>query len=669
MTEVPASFSRLFFMAILSTKINARLKDAPRLRLLLEREPAHSVFLGNLTDLVLRRPVPFTVTTSRPAPFWSDVFIDSKLPWRSFFESVLYHLGVIAVLCSLSTPRLQPQFRSSRQSSVVYYPPPNPKFPARESRRAPDRPRPPQKQPSPPAHEAALKVTPGQKHMLYTPPDIKIASRPAPKFLSASRLPLPMPPTSSSLPLSRQMQTPPSAVVAPPADVHLATTREARLSNSQVVPPAPDVSSLTASKRSAPQPGSSVIAPAPEIRSVAGSRRGVAQPNVAVVAPAPNVQIPVNFVGSMNIGRAMVVAPAPKLSLQEQRAASGRGLPSLRDATASVIAPSPSVKDAVTHGGGRDKALGSGAMQVVPPAPSLQAGNSGTARNKSLSSGTGQVVPPAPTRGDLGMGGILRPGQMPGGGVSVVGPAPSGALGGSAAGRAKTLSAGIGQVVPPAPGSGGAISSRENGHLGMSGSSQVVPPAPSPHRGLGKSGSSGRSGALSAAIQSPLPPQGQASGSTNVETNVPMDIPEALAPPAPDMPDNLPREAPEELPVRVLGLVLSLPGSSYFSNYEVLLAEKQVKEGGTQLIKLVYESLPYQRRLAEYGTNYSKVYRLRITRDDTCDESLIDMTWPEKGKSHDPMRSRRLSAADRKGLLPCYRTTADDYRRAIQSPH
>jgi hypothetical protein len=119
-------------------------------------------------------------------------------------------------------------------------------------------------------------------------------------------------------------------------------------------------------------------------------------------------------------------------------------------------------------------------------------------------------------------------------------------------------------------------------------------------------------------------------------------------------------------------MALALPNSSYFSNYEVFIAEKRLRKDQAQLIKLVYVSLPYQRRLSEYSVDNSKVYKLRVSRDKTCDESLLQMTWPENDPHPDARNSADapgLSANDRNGMLPCYRTTADDYRRAISRGH
>ena len=149
----------------------------------------------------------------------------------------------------------------------------------------------------------------------------------------------------------------------------------------------------------------------------------------------------------------------------------------------------------------------------------------------------------------------------------------------------------------------------------------------------------------------------------------------ALAPAPPPITDNprqrtaAVREPPtEEMPLRLIGLAMALPNSSYFSNYEVYIAERRLRKNLTELVKLVYVYLPYQRRLSEYGVDNSKVYKLLVSRDRTCDESLMQMTWPETDPhpdAHNAADAPGLSAADKKSTLPCYRTTADDYRKAI----
>src|SRR5215472_16752030 len=67
-------------------------------RLLIETEPAHRVFFGNLIEsIVSRRVLPSAQFAGRSA-FWSDVFVSSGLPWSRFVESFAIHLLAIAIL-------------------------------------------------------------------------------------------------------------------------------------------------------------------------------------------------------------------------------------------------------------------------------------------------------------------------------------------------------------------------------------------------------------------------------------------------------------------------------------------------------------------------------------------------------------------------------------------
>ncbi len=118
------------------------------------------------------------------------------------------------------------------------------------------------------------------------------------------------------------------------------------------------------------------------------------------------------------------------------------------------------------------------------------------------------------------------------------------------------------------------------------------------------------------------------------------------------------------LPVHVIQLALALPSTSYFSNYEAFIAEGSVNDHATQLIKLVYIFLPYQRGLTEYELKNSRTFRLRVTRDPSCDESLLSMTWPESEQTHG--QPQPVTSESSKNKLPCYRTTADDYRKALK---
>jgi len=81
-----------------SPNLSAHLKAVPRLRLLLELEPAHRVFFRNLADVILFRSTPPVATMSRPGPFWHDVFVCSGVPWRWLLGSTLSHMIVIAFM-------------------------------------------------------------------------------------------------------------------------------------------------------------------------------------------------------------------------------------------------------------------------------------------------------------------------------------------------------------------------------------------------------------------------------------------------------------------------------------------------------------------------------------------------------------------------------------------
>src|ERR1700733_11970497 len=104
-----------------------RSRPVPRLKLLIEWESRRRVFFGNLADLLLSRKVaPFPVT-SRPAPFWSDVFVPVGRPWSSFAEAMLLHLLLVVLLVwgqSKVWMVLESKIplRDTSHRSITYYP-------------------------------------------------------------------------------------------------------------------------------------------------------------------------------------------------------------------------------------------------------------------------------------------------------------------------------------------------------------------------------------------------------------------------------------------------------------------------------------------------------------------------------------------------------------------
>ena len=577
-------------------------KAAPPLSLLLELEPAHRVFFRNLADILLFRPTPSIPTTSRPAAFWPDVFVNPVVPWRRLLESLLCHTIAVAALFLLSQPWAQPEQSPRRvfhKSYVSYYTPSN-SFPALRGSQSPVRAR-TRKQLEPArqaARQAMIKVAPERAGRSITPPDIKLPGAERPNLM-ASNLVAPAMPLAATRQSQLTVPAGPTWVVAPPPDVNQATSRRSGL------------------------PQASVVAPAPEVGGVS-SRGPIATPSAVVIAPPPVVQASIRRVGDIDIGPSAVVAPAPRLPTDEQSVISGRARANLGGSVPMAVPPPPSVQRTGTLADGRASGLPGRGLQVVPPPPSVHdAGNPSGGRRASSLSGAGlQAVPPAPP--------VQEAGNSIGGG------------------RANSLSGTGLQAVPPAPSvqeAGGSIGGGRANSLSGAGLQGAQPGPP---------GQNGRN------------PDG---GGSQVAMNIP---PTAVSPVPPSVIEKRLEPASEEVSLRLIGMALALPNSSYFSNYEVFIAEKRLRKDQAQLIKLVYVSLPYQRRLSEYSVDNSKVYKLRVSRDKTCDESLLQMTWPETDPhpdSHNAADSPALSPADRNGMLPCYRTTADDYRRAISRGH
>jgi len=147
--------------------------------------------------------------------------------------------------------------------------------------------------------------------------------------------------------------------------------------------------------------------------------------------------------------------------------------------------------------------------------------------------------------------------------------------------------------------------------------------------------------------------------------------PDGPPPVVPPLPTQSAPEEIEELPVGYLGLIWAPPGTSYFSNFEVFIAKRKVSKDQLQLIKLVYEFLPYQRRLSDYDLNNlpPRIIKLRVTPDPSCNESLGQMIQPymdpNKDSAETPKVPKALSSSDLNVVLPCFRTTADDFRTAM----
>ena len=621
----------------LSHGVNADPSKGARLSFLLEPEPAHRVFIQNLTDLVLsrsRRPVttpgrtpdgtPDRTRSTPVATFCNNVFVDSRMPWRLFAQSLVGHIIVVAAILIVFPrwPASAPRQRSFfRDSYVSYYTPPN-SFPALGSHSP--RARKQSNRQAAQAHRPTIRVSPehgrseadkpGRNPALVLPPDIiasAISSKAGRLRLPAWHAPAPMMPLSATG-HSRLTPAAPTWVVAPP----------------------PDSSQTTSTQAMARRLGllqASAVAPLPELAGISPRQSSAtAESHAGVIAPPPSVPGSMRKIGDVNIGESAVVKPAPQLPMFEQSTVSPMARGTLGSPGSAIIAPPPSVQSSETFAGGRANVLPRGGLLAVPPAPSVRGGGeaAGSGRPNSWSNSL-PVVPPAPSAEGAGSAaGVGRESSWLNAGLQAVPPLPSVQGAGNAAGS-------------------GRANSLTSARLGAG--LQAMPPASSSQGGAkGEGQDADNSGA----------------GGFSTE----MGKSAAGAPASSSEADDSRDAATVEMPLRLIGPVLALPGSSYFSNYEVFIAERKLGQGRSQFVKLVYVSLPYQRRLSEYGPSYSTVYKLLVTRDRSCDESLLQMTWPETDPRPDSQHaadSPALSPKDRNGMLPCYRTTADDYRRAL----
>lgn len=131
----------------------------------------------------------------------------------------------------------------------------------------------------------------------------------------------------------------------------------------------------------------------------------------------------------------------------------------------------------------------------------------------------------------------------------------------------------------------------------------------------------------------------------------------------------------EQLRLRIVALAAAYPRSSVFSTDEVFIAEMQISHDESRLVKLIYAFLPYQPRLSEYGLDYSLVHELTALRDPSCDESLHQLLTVQKSdgsvERNDVKYSTDSPVLDVKherGILHCYRTTPEEYAKAIHDP-
>jgi len=327
---------------LIDTSRRRRPNPVAALTLVVTLPPWHRVFLRNLRDLLWIRRKPPLRLVSRPAPFWPDVFVPSRLPWTRFLQSGLGHVVVIAALWGWAQlwpqrPRImdRPVFHSS---DVIYYQAAEYLAPLNtggaQVRVA--------KKGEPEyAAQPILSVPPeadNRTQTIVAPPKLKLERDvPLPNIVAWARATIPT-----------------AAMASSPSDLKLPTLP------TSVVAPAPEIRSEL---KPTPALAESVVAPAPEL-DAAISRRAVHAPQAAIIEPPIEVENGASRrVTDINIGRAPVVAPAPQLPMGEQRASAN--ISGLENSAAAVVPPPPSVQGSGPSSDGRLIAL-----NLHPAAPS-----------------------------------------------------------------------------------------------------------------------------------------------------------------------------------------------------------------------------------------------------------------------------------------------------------
>jgi TonB family protein len=269
---------------------------------LVELDSWPRVFFGNLRDLIFRRRLSLRLD-SAPGAFWPDVFVQRRLPWRRFLESLGYHALALAALVSFSRfsllhplPQPRPAFDHTQVISyepVEYLPPVDTRRPEAARPRIAD----PEL-----SRQPIISLPPEADNRFQT-----IVAAPVVKLKRDMALP-------NIVAWSEDSPRPQLAIAPPPVVL---------------------ASGLS---RISPKVTNSVVAPPPDLR--AALRNTAPQgPQPAIIEPPPEVErSSVRTLGALNIGHAAVIAPAPQLSVSEQRAYAGTAV---AGAAAQVVPPPP----------------------------------------------------------------------------------------------------------------------------------------------------------------------------------------------------------------------------------------------------------------------------------------------------------------------------------------
>jgi hypothetical protein len=220
------------------------------LKLLVERDPASPEFRSGVqTILGLQEPAT-ELPSDDEFELWRDVFVQQKLPWGRFLQSVLLHATAIALLYTISLAWIrQRQIRDRAafdRSSLITYTPEDYLPPLDTG--APD---PAQVETGDPvyAKQPILSVPPeadNRSQTIVVPPDLKLKSDVAMPNIIATGAIVPAVPLDATRAQSTRLVAPEMQVVAPAPDVQFAPDRVVRAAmKSDVVAPPPEFTAST----------------------------------------------------------------------------------------------------------------------------------------------------------------------------------------------------------------------------------------------------------------------------------------------------------------------------------------------------------------------------------------------------------------------------------------
>ena len=320
---------------------------------MIEHDPASPEFRRGVQESVGPRLASAQTSAAAVAKddlgLWHDVFVQQKLPWGRFLQSVALHATAFALIWGLSLAWLRQQkiltpSAFDRSSLITYsteeYLPPLDTGSAAA----------PEAQTGEPAFakQPILSVpreADNRSQTIIVPPDIKLDHDvPLPNIIANGAI-VPVVPLDATRSLSNRAVAPDTQVIAPAPDANFARNVNQTALKSDIIPPPPEVRRDRA--------------------------RGVAGPETAVVEPPPEMTTSAkSHIGLINIGASEVVAPAPQLTLAEQhtRASHGGGVKDGLAGGVQAVGPPPSVT-ASGGRGGQGRLIALGLHPVAPTGP------------------------------------------------------------------------------------------------------------------------------------------------------------------------------------------------------------------------------------------------------------------------------------------------------------